>query len=391
MFRTINTDIRYIGTDDIDITLFENQYPVPQGISYNSYVIFDEKVAVMDTVDCRKGEEWKNNLREALEGRTPDYLVVHHMEPDHSSLIAWFAAEFPDSTIVASAKGVPMLSQFFEDADFSGRTLAVKEGDTLSLGRHELKFVMAPMVHWPEVMVSYDHTEGILFSADAFGKFGNLADCGFYDDEDNDWETEGARYYFNICGKYGVQVQMLLKKAAALDIRTICPLHGPVIRKDPARFVGLYDRWSLYSPTKEGVLIAHASIHGGTADAARRFAKMVGEGARLVDLTTTDPSEAVSLAFLYGKVVLAASSYDAGLFPPMYEFLHHLQDKNWQKRSVGIIENGSWGPTAARVMKELLSQMKDISLVGNVVTIRSRMKATDVPPMQELAHAINSI
>ena len=391
MFRTINTDIRYIGTDDIDITLFENQYPVPQGISYNSYVIFDEKVAVMDTVDSRKGEEWKNNLREALEGRAPDYLVVHHMEPDHSSLIAWFAAEFPDSTIVASAKGVPMLSQFFEDADFSGRTLAVKEGDTLSLGRHELKFVMAPMVHWPEVMVSYDQTEGILFSADAFGKFGNLADCGFYDDEDKDWETEGARYYFNICGKYGVQVQMLLKKAAALDIRTICPLHGPVIRKDPARFVGLYDRWSLYSPTKEGVLIAHASIHGGTADAARRFAKMVGEGARLVDLTTTDPSEAVSLAFLYGKVVLAASSYDAGLFPPMYEFLHHLQDKNWQKRSVGIIENGSWGPTAARVMKELLSQMKDISLVGDVVTIKSRMKATDVPPMQELAHAINSI
>ena len=391
MFRTINTDIRYIGTDDIDITLFENQYPVPQGISYNSYVIFDEKVAVMDTVDGRKGEEWKNNLREALEGRAPDYLVVHHMEPDHSSLIAWFAAEFPDSTIVASAKGVPMLSQFFEDADFSGRTLAVKEGDSLSLGRHELKFVMAPMVHWPEVMVSYDQTEGILFSADAFGKFGNLADCGFYDDEDKDWETEGARYYFNICGKYGVQVQMLLKKAAALDIRTICPLHGPVIRKDPARFVGLYDRWSLYSPTKKGVLIAHASIHGGTADVSRRFAEMVGEGARLVDLTTADPSEAVSLAFLYGKVVLAASSYDAGLFPPMYEFLHHLQDKNWQKRTVGIIENGSWGPTAARVMKELLSQMKEIQIVGDVVTIKSRMKATDVPPMQELARVINSI
>ncbi len=390
MLRNINTDIMYIGTDDISITLFENQYPVPQGISYNSYVICDEKIAVMDTVDGRKAEDWKANLREALDGRTPDYLIVHHMEPDHSSLIAWFADEYPDSTIVASAKGIPMLSQFFEDTDFSGRTLAVKEGDTLSLGRHELMFVMAPMVHWPEVMVSYDKTAGILFSADAFGKFGNLADCGFYDDEDKDWETEGARYYFNICGKYGVQVQMLLKKAASLDIKTICPLHGPVIRKNPARFVGLYNRWSLYSPSLDGVLVAHASIHGGTAAAAEKFAEMVGEGARLVDLTTADPSEAVSLAFRYGKIVLAAASYDAGLFPPMYEFLHHLQDKNWQKRTVGLIENGSWGPTAARVMKEMIGGMKEITLVEPVVTIKSRMKPADIPAMQALAEAIKS-
>ena len=378
--------IRYIGVDDLDIDLFESQYVVPEGMSYNSYVILDEKIAVMDTVDARKGEEWKANLAAVLDGRQPDYLVVHHMEPDHASLIAEAVNTYPAMKVVLSAAAAKMLPNFFEGTDFEGRILPVKEGDTLSLGTHTLQFVAAPMVHWPEVIMSYEQSEKVLFAADGFGKFGALCN------ETDDWACEARRYYFNICGKYGAQVQAVLQKAATLDIRTICPLHGPVLSGDLTPYLSLYDTWSRYEPESEGVLVAYASIHGGTAAAAREFAEMLrargAEKVVLSDLSRSDMAEVIEDAFRYPRLVLAASSYDAGVFPVMHDFLHHLQIKNYQKRRIGLIENGSWAPCAARAMRTLIEPMKEITLVEPTVTIRSRMKQTDIPAMKALADAI---
>lgn len=382
----ISDTIRYIGTDDLDIDLFESQYVVPEGMSYNSYVILDEKVAVMDTVDARKGAEWKTNLAAALNGRQPDYLVVHHMEPDHASLIAQTVEAYPGLKVVLSVAAAKMLPNFFEGTDFEGRILTVKEGDTLCLGQHVLQFIAAPMVHWPEVLMSYEQTEKVLFAADGFGKFGALCN------ETDDWACEARRYYFNICGKYGAQVQAVLKKAATLDIRTICPLHGPVLSGDLTPYLSLYDTWSRYEPESEGVLVAYASIHGGTAAAAQKFADMLrARGAEKVvvsDLSRSDMAEVIEDAFRYPRMVLAASSYDGGVFPVMHDFLHHLQIKNFQKRRIGIIENGSWAPCAARAMRSILDQMKDITLAEPIVTLRSRMKQTDIPAMEALADAI---
>lgn len=382
----ISDTIRYIGTDDLDIDLFESQYVVPEGMSYNSYVILDEKVAVMDTVDARKGAEWKTNLAAALNGRQPDYLVVHHMEPDHASLIAQTVEAYPGLKVVLSAAAAKMLPNFFEGTDFEGRILTVKEGDTLCLGQHVLQFIAAPMVHWPEVLMSYEQIEKVLFAADGFGKFGALCN------ETDDWACEARRYYFNICGKYGAQVQAVLKKAATLDIRTICPLHGPVLSGDLTPYLSLYDTWSRYEPESEGVLVAYASIHGGTAAAAQKFADMLrARGAEKVvvsDLSRSDMAEVIEDAFRYPRMVLAASSYDGGVFPVMHDFMHHLQIKNFQKRRIGIIENGSWAPCAARAMRSILDQMKDITLAEPIVTLRSRMKQTDIPAMEALADAI---
>ena len=387
MNNNITASVKYIGADDLDIDLFESQYIVPEGISYNSYVIMDEKIAVMDTIDMRKAEEWKNNLRNALAGRQPDYLIVQHMEPDHAANIGWFAQEYPDATIVASTKALQMLPQFFEGVAFDGRTQAVKEGDTLNLGRHTLKFIMTPMVHWPEVMMTYEESEKILFSADAFGKFGALCRGG-------EWLDEARRYYLNIVGKYGTQVQNVLKKAATLDIAIICPLHGPVLKENLGYYIGYYDIWSKYEAEENGVLVAYASIHGNTAKAARKMADILREkGAKQVkvmDLSRDDMAEAVANAFRYDKLVLAASSYDAGVFPPMHDFLYHLQIKNYQSRKVAIIENGSWAPTAGRTMSCMLSDMKHVNVMEQIVTIKSSMKAADIPQLESLAEALLS-
>lgn len=392
MTRKLNDQVLYIGADDLDIDLFESQYVVPEGVSYNSYVILDDKIAVLDTADARKGEEWKANLAEALGGRKPDYLVVHHMEPDHSSLVAWMLEAYPGVTLVASAQAIRMLPQFFEGIQLEGRTLAVKEGDTLELGKHSLRFIAAPMVHWPEVMVSFDAADGALYSADGFGKFGALSKCGFYGRDDDDWACEARRYYFNIVGKYGVQVQQLLAKAAGLPIRTIRPLHGPVLEDGLGEYIRLYDIWSRYAPETDGVFVACASIHGGTLKAAERLAEILrAKGAPKVvlsDLTRSDIAENVEDAFRYPRMVVAASSYDAGLFTPMYDFLHRLQIKGYSKRSVAVLENGSWAPSAGRVMKEMLSQMKEVEVREPVVTIRSRMKESDIPALERLADAI---
>ena len=381
----ITDKIKYIGVDDTDIDLFESQYVVPNGISYNSYVILDEKIAIMDTVDYRKHEEWLNNLDAALAGRTPDNLNVQHMEPDHAGSIAETIARYPNITVVASTRAVDMLPQFFEETDFSSNTIGVKEGDTLNLGTHTLQFFMAPMVHWPEVMVTYDQTDKVLFAADGFGKFGALS-------HDEEWACEARRYYFNICGKYGGPVQTLLKKAATLDIACICPLHGPVLKENLGYYIGLYDTWSKYDVETEGVLVAYASIHGGTAAVAQRMAEILREkGApkvSVVDLSRDDMAEAVEDAFRMSKLIVAAASYDADVFPPMHDFLHHLLIKAYQRRRVGIIENGSWAPCAGKVMRGMLSQMKDIDIVEPMVTIRSRMKKADIPALEALADAI---
>ena len=392
MIPDITPSVKFIGVDDLDLDLFEGQYVVPEGMSYNSYVIFDEKVAVLDTVDARKGEAWKANLAEALGNRTPDYLIVHHMEPDHSALIAWMLGQYPSVKLVATAAALKMLPQFFEGIALEGRTLAVKEGDTLSLGRHSLKFFMAPMVHWPEVMVSYDSAEKLLFSADAFGRFGAMSKIAFWSADDDDWACEARRYYFNICGKYGVQVQNLLKKLAGCDIAMICPLHGPILNENLGYHLGLYQTWSSYGVETEGIFVAYASIHGGTAAAAERFADMLREKGcpkvAIADICRDDLAECVEDAFRYGKMVLAASSYDAGLYTPMHDFLYRLQAKGYQKRTVGLIENGSWAPSAGRVMKEMLGAMKEITLVEPMVTLRSRMHAEDLPKLEALAAAM---
>lgn len=385
MISNITEKIKYIGVDDTTIDLFESQYIVPNGISYNSYLIMDEKIAIMDTADKRMVEEWFANLKEGLDGRTPDYLIVHHMEPDHAGNIATLLADYPELKVVASAKAIQMMPQFFEDTAFEGRTIAVKESDTLNLGGRELKFFMAPMVHWPEVMVTYDAADKVLFSADGFGKFGALA-------HEEDWACEARRYYFNICGKYGAQVQALLKKAATLDIACICPLHGPILKENLGYYIGLYDTWSKYEVETEGVFIAYASIHGGTKKAAEKMAEILrAKGApkvSIADLSRDDMAEAVEDAFRMGKLIVAAASYDADVFPPMHDFLHHLKLKAYQKRRVGIIENGSWAPCAGRIMKGMLEQMKDIEIVEPMVTIRSAMKQGDIPALEALADAI---
>lgn len=392
MIRKLNDKVFYIGSDDLEIDLFESQYVVPEGVSYNSYLILDEKTAILDTSDARKGDEWKESLEGALAGRTPDYIIVHHMEPDHSALIAWALAQYPEMTLVASAQALRMLPQFFQDIKLEGRTLAVKEGDTLELGEHSLRFIGAPMVHWPEVLMSFDPADGALYSADGFGKFGALSECGFYGRDDKDWACEARRYYFNIVGKYGPQVQLVLAKAATLPITAIRPLHGPILEDNLGEYIRLYDLWSRYEPETEGIFIAVASIHGGTMEAAQMLARILSEkGAPKVvlsDLTRSDIAENVEDAFRYPKVILAAASYDAGLFSPMYDFLHRLQIKGYCRRKVGLMENGSWAPSAGRVMKEMLAGMKEIEIVEPMVTIRSRLKRSDFPNLDALADAI---
>ena len=383
----ISDTIKYIGVDDLDIDLFESQYVVPEGMSYNSYLIDDEKIAVMDTADRRKGEAWKANLKDALNGRQPDYLVAHHMEPDHAALIAEMLETYPHLQLVCSAQAVKMLPNFFEGLNFEGRVITVKEGDTLKLGQHTLQFISAPMVHWPEVIMSYDSLDKVLFSADGFGKFGALVN------EIGDWACEARRYYFNICGKYGTQVQSVVKKMAAIDVQTICPLHGPVLKGEAlAKAVRLYDIWSKYEPESEGILIAYASIHGGTAAAAERLGEILREkGAKKVvvsDLSRDDMAEVIEDAFRYPTVVVAASSYDAGVFPVMHDFLYHLQIKNYQKRRFGIVENGSWMPTAGKVMRSMIEGLKDCEIVEPMVTIRSRMKAADEAQLTQLADSL---
>lgn len=373
-----------IGVDDLDLDLFESQYIVPQGISYNSYIIADQKIAILDTVDQRKADAWRANLQAALQGRQPDYLVAHHLEPDHAALIADTLQRYPHLQLVCSAQAAKMLPNFFEDFPFANRLLVVKEGDTLSLGQHTLQFIAAPMIHWPEVIMSYDSHSRTLFSADAFGKFGALAH------ETDDWACEARRYYFNICGKYGTQVQNVLKKINNFPVETICPLHGPSLSGSAlSEALRLYNTWSSYQPETDGILIAHASIHGGTAQAAEHLAQLLRQrGASKVvvsDLCRDDLAEVIEDAFRYPTVVLAAASYDAGVFPPMHNFLHHLQIKNYQKRRFAIIENGSWAPTAARVIKTMIEPMKDCQLIQPIVTIHSRLHKTDEPALAELA------
>ena len=389
--KSISTDIIYIGTDDLSIDLFESQYKVPQGVSYNSYLILDEKTAILDTVDSRKAEEWLAKLETALDGRIPDYLVVHHLEPDHSSVIAAVAEKYPSMTIVAGAKALAMIPQFFENLSLEGRTMAMKEGQVLKLGKHSLKFVSAPMVHWPEVMVSFDEFDGTLYSADGFGKFGALSECGFYSSEDKDWDSEARRYYCNIVGKYGAPVQALLKKASSLPIKRICPLHGPIIDSDFGHYISLYDKWSRYEPETEGVLIAYASMHGGTEAAALKLSEMLREkGVETVefDLCRCDLSAVLAEAFRYPKIVLAAASYDNNIFTPMYNFIYLLQIKGLCDRKVGLIENGSWAPCAGRLMKEMLGQMKNMEVVEPMVTLHSRIHKADLDKLAELTQAM---
>lgn len=378
---TISDSIKYIGVDDTTLDLFESQYIVPNGVSYNSYVILDEKVAVMDTVDARKTDEWFSNLTNTLNGRTVDYIVISHLEPDHAANIQMLAEKYPQAKLVLSAKAKAMLPQFFDIADLDSRCMAVAEGEELSLGSHTLKFFMAPMVHWPEVMVEYETTEKVLFSADGFGKFGALS-------ADEDWTCEARRYYFNIVGKYGAPVQALLKKAATLDIQTICPLHGPILKEDLGYYIGKYMTWSSYEPEDEGVLVACASIHGNTKKAAEKMVEILKEkGIKVAftDLTRDDMAEAIEDAFRYSKLVIAAASYDGGVFPPMEDFLNRLGHKAYQKRKVGIIENGSWAPVAAKSMKAILDTMKDLTVCDTVVSIKSTMKDADVAAMNTLA------
>lgn len=381
----ISNDVKYIGVDDRTIDLFESQYVVPEGVTYNSYLILDEKVALMDTVDARGMEEWEKNLMAALGGRKVDYLVVSHLEPDHAGSIGRLVELFPEVTLVGNAKTFAMLPQFFDVSGIKQQTVA--EGESLSLGKHTLNFYMAPMVHWPEVMVTYESTEKILFSADGFGKFGAM------DAEDDEgWACEARRYYFNIVGKYGAPVQALLKKAATLDIEKICPLHGPVLDENLGYYIGLYDTWSSYQPENKGVLVAYASIHGNTGKAAEKFAEMLREkGVEKVvvsDLAREDMAEVIEDAFRYDRMVVAGASYDGGVFPCMQDFLHHLQSKAYQNRTVGIIENGSWAPCAAKAMKAVLETMKNVTIVEPSVTIKSTMKETDIPAMEALADTI---
>lgn len=390
MFKEITKDIRYIGVDDTDLDLFESQYIIPEGVSYNSYVIIDEKIAIMDTVDARKTDEWLANLGDALEGKEPEYVVVLHMEPDHAGSLKTLVEKYPNIKIVGNTKTFMFMNQFF-DMDIEDKKVLVNEGDVLELGTHKLSFINAPMVHWPEVMVAFDSESKILFAADAFGKFGALEGEVVLEDEST-WSCEARRYYFNIVGKYGMQVQGLLKKAAALDIQMICPLHGPVLKDNLQFFIDKYDTWSSYKPEDKGVFIAYASIHGNTAKAAKKMEELLKEAGEekvaITDLTRDDIAEAVEDAFRYDRLVLAASSYDGGVFTNMEVFLNRLAHKGYKNRTVAIIENGTWAPSAARKMKEILSTMKDINVIDKVVTIKSSMKDDTVVAMKELAKEI---
>ncbi len=388
MLYDISESIRYIGVDDKTLDLFESQYIIPDGVSYNSHLILDEKIAVMDSVDTRKEQEWLENLRTELKGATPDYLVLSHIEPDHSGGVKLLLETYPEMKIVGNAKTFTFLSQFI-DNDLTDRCHVVKEQDELSLGEHTLKFYMAPMIHWPEVMVSYDLHSKTLFSADAFGRFGAL------DVEMKSWSCEARRYYFNIVGKYGANVQALLKKLAGVDIERIAPLHGPTLSGDLTPYLTLYNTWSTYEPECDGVLVAYASIHGNTAKAAKMFAQKLEEMGQkdvvLFDLSRDDMAEAIEAAFENRTIVLAAASYDAGVFPPMEDFLHHLKSKNFQKRRIAIIENGSWAPTAAKTMRAILEGMKALEIYENNVTIRSCYKAENDADLEQMAKWIINI
>ena len=388
MVNKVSDAIRYIGVDDLELDLFESQYIVPEGMAYNSYLILDEKTAVMDTVDSHKTEEFLKNLKEELNGRSLDYIVVQHLEPDHSGSLAATVKAYPDAKIVSNAKTFAMIPQFMEIDLPEEKTVVVKEGDTLSLGSHTLQFILTPMIHWPEVMMTYESSEKVFFSADAFGKFGAICK---EDENEEGWACEARRYYFGIVGKYGMPVQNLLKKAASLDIEKICPLHGPVLDSDLEYYINTYNTWSSYQPEDKGVFIAYASIHGNTAVAAKRLAEILtamGEKVAISDLCREDMAECVEDAFRYDRMVLCASSYDGGVFLPMHDFLTHLSYKTYQNRAVAFVENGSWGPTAARTMKSLVEPMKNITIIDPVVTIKSSMKEADVSKLEELAMAV---
>lgn len=381
---TISESIKYIGVDDITLDLFESQYIVPHGVSYNSYLILDEKIAVMDTVDARKTKEWFDNLDKELKERVPDYLIVSHLEPDHSANIQLFTEKYKEAKLVLSAKAKAMLPQFFNIEGLDERCIVVKEGEELDLGNHHLKFIMAPMVHWPEVMVEYETTEKVLFSADGFGKFGALS-------HDEDWACEARRYYFNIVGKYGAPVQALLKKASTLDIKMICPLHGPILKDNLGYYIDKYQIWSSYQSEDEGVLVASASIHGNTKEVALKVVDLLKEkGVKVAftDLTRDDMAEAVEDAFRYSKMILAGATYDGGVFSPMEDFLHRLQHKGYQNKTVGLIENGSWAPLANKVMKEMLTPMKNVTICENTVTIKSTYKDENQEAINQLVEEI---
>ncbi|MDE7461329.1 MAG: MBL fold metallo-hydrolase [Paramuribaculum sp.] len=385
---SVTPTISYVGVDDTDLGLFENQYPVPTGISYNSYIIKGEKIALLDTVDSRRTEEWSALVSDVLYGSEPDYLVVLHMEPDHSSDIARTLLRYPGLKLVASRKALDMIPQFFEGIDLTGRSIAVKEGDTLDLGGRTLTFFNAPMVHWPEVVIAFDSLDKVLFTADAFGTFGALS----YGQ--TDWTIQARRYYTNIVGKYGPQVQTLLKKVATLDIKAIAPLHGPILKDNLSQYIDLYNKWSTYTPETQGVLVAYASVYGGTEQAALRLADMIrAEGkyeVATIDLCRQDVSEAVAQAFRMSTLALASVTYDGALFPAMHHFLYHLRIKGLRNRRVGLIENGSWAPVAAKAMREMLGQMPGMEIVEPVVTIRSRMHTTDTPTLAALAASLTA-
>lgn len=380
----ISDSIKYIGVDDTTLDLFESQYIVPNGVSYNSYLILDEKIAVMDTVDARKTKEWFDNLDKELKEHVPDYLIVSHLEPDHSANIQLFTEKYKEAKLVLSAKAKAMLPQFFNIEGLDERCIVVKEGEELDLGNHHLKFIMAPMVHWPEVMVEYETTEKILFSADGFGKFGALS-------HNEDWACEARRYYFNIVGKYGAPVQTLLKKASTLDIKMICPLHGPILKDNLGYYIDKYQIWSSYQSEDEGVLVASASIHGNTKEVALKVVDLLKEkGVKVAftDLTRDDMAEAVEDAFRYSKMILAGATYDGGVFSPMEDFLHRLQHKGYQNKTVGLIENGSWAPLANKVMKDMLTPMKNITICENTVTIKSTYKDENQEAINQLVEEI---
>ena len=378
---SISNAVHYIGVDDHELDLFEGQYIIPNGIAYNSYVVLDEKIAILDTVDGRFADEWQQNLDAELQGKTPDYLIISHMEPDHSAVISQMLERYPNLTGVCSARALPMMQRFFT-TDYTSRMLVVNEGDTLSLGAHTLQFFMAPMVHWPEVMVTFEQSEGILFSADAFGKFGAL-------DADEAWTCEARRYYFNICGKYGAQVQALLKKAAALDIKTICPLHGPILSENLEYYLNIYNTWSSYQAEDKGIFIAYCSLHGNTAKAALALEEIIASKSDIrvatADIAREDMAEALEDAFRHDRLVLAAPTYDGGIMPVMDTFIHHLMAKNYQNRTVGIIENGSWAPVAGRKMCEMMQSLKDITVLQPIVTVKSTVKDSTMEQLNALA------
>ena len=388
MFDKVSDSIPYVGEDDMSAGLFEAQYPIPHGMSYNSYIILDREIAIMDSVEMGQGEIWLQQIEHHLDGRTPNYLIIHHMEPDHSACIDMAMNRWPQLRIVASQKAVGMLTQFFPECDYSSRAVAVKDGDTLSLGDHLLTFYSAPMVHWPEVIVSYEHSERILFSADAFGKFGALQ----YPDA---WENEARRYYINIVGKYGPQVQAIMRKLDGVTVDTIAPLHGPVLRGDLTPYLNLYGKWSRYEPECRGVLVAYASIYGGTAAAALKIAEMLrarGAGEVVVtDLCRDDQSEAVAQAFRLSSMIVAAPTYDAGIYPAMHDFLYHLSIKNYRNRHVGIIENGSWAPIAGKLMRGMLEKLPGIEFTNPMVTVRSRLTNINISELEALADAMAAV